>query len=90
MKNSTIPAIRVTQALRDAAESVLEKGETLSGFVENSLRVRIEQRQAQKEFLQRGLASRDEARASGEYHAADDALKELDEILADVEAKVSK
>ena len=87
MKSSTIPSIRVTRELRDAAESVLESGETLSSFVENSLRIQIERRQGQKEFIARGLASRDEARISGEYYPAEDVLAELDEILSDAQPK---
>ena len=89
MKTSTIPSLRVAPELREAAESVLEDGETLSGFLEQSLRMQIDRRRAQKEFIERGLASRDAARLSGEYYSADDVLKELDEILVDVEAKAT-
>ncbi len=90
MKNSTIPSLRVTPELRAAAESVLENGETLSSFVEHSLRLQIERRQSQREFIARGLASREEARRSGEYHDADDVLRELDELLDDAGAKAAK
>jgi hypothetical protein len=90
MKNSTIPSLRVTPELRAAAESVLENGETLSSFVEHSLRLQIERRQSQREFIARGLASRDEAKRSGEYHDADDVLRELDELLDDAGAKAAK
>jgi predicted transcriptional regulator len=90
MKNSTIPSLRVTPELRAAAESVLENGETLSSFVEHSLRLQIERRQSQREFIARGLASRDEAKCSGEYHDADDVLRELDELLDDAGAKAAK
>ena len=90
MKSSTFPSLRVTPELREAAEGVLEEGETLSAFVESSIRVAIERRQAQTDFVSRGLASRDEARVSGEYFAADDVLNDLDELLADAQARVSK
>lgn len=90
MKSATIPSIRVALELRQAAESVLESGETLSAFVEHSLRVQIERRRALKEFLERGLASRDEAKTSGEYYTADDVLRELDEILVDAQSKAAK
>jgi predicted transcriptional regulator len=90
MKNSTIPSLRVTPELRAAAESVLEDGESLSSFVEHSLRLQIERRQSQREFIARGLASRDEARRSGEYYDADDVLRELDELLDNAEAKAGK
>ena len=38
MKTATIPSLRVDPALREAAESVLDQGETLSSFVETALR----------------------------------------------------
>ena len=56
MKTATIPSLRVEPALREAAEAVLREGETLSGFVEASLRAQVRQRQLQDEFIRRGLA----------------------------------
>jgi predicted transcriptional regulator len=81
MKTSTIPSLRVNPELRNAAESVLQEGETLSGFVEQSLRQNIQRRQAQQEFIARGLASAAEAERTGEYFDADDVLRELDVML---------
>jgi predicted transcriptional regulator len=78
MKTATIPSLRVDPELRRAAEDVLLKGESLSSFVEQSLVENIRRRQAQQEFIARGLASRDEARQSGEYFPAEDVLRELD------------
>ena len=78
--------VRVALELREEAESVLERGETLSAFVEQSLRVQIARRLHQKDFLERGLASSDEARRSGVYYAADDVLKELDKIWVDAKS----
>ena len=85
MKTSTIPSLRVAPELRAAAESVLEEGETLSAFVEQSLRANIQRRQSQQEFIARGLASRDEAKTTGEYFDADDVLRELDDMLAEAD-----
>lgn len=90
MKTSSIPSLRVTPELRAEAESVLESGESLSSFVEQSLRVQIIRRQAQREFIARGLASRDEARRSGEYFTADEVLSDLDAALEEAEAKARK
>ena len=67
MKTATIPSLRVEPALREAAESVLREGETLSGFVEASLRAQVRQRQLQEEFIKRGLASLEEAKRTGVY-----------------------
>jgi hypothetical protein len=77
MKSATLPSLRVDPELRAAAESVLEEGETLSAFVENSVRAQIEYRRTHEEFIARGLASLAEAERTGVYHSADDVLKML-------------
>jgi hypothetical protein len=82
MKDATLPPLRVDSALRIAAESVLREGETLSGFVLEAVRLNIERREAQLEFIARGLLARDEARASGEYITAENMLSRLDASLA--------
>lgn len=82
MKNATLPPLRVNSALRAAAESVLQEGETLSGFVLEAVRLNIERRETQREFIARGLLARDEAKASGQYVSSDEMLKRLDESLA--------
>lgn len=85
MKTATIPSLRVEPELRQAAEDVLHKGESLSSFVVQSLRENIERRRLQQQFIARGLASGVESRQTGEYYAAEDVLRELDEILSDAE-----
>ena len=67
MKTAAIPAVRVPPELRQAAEDLLQAGETLSGFVEEAVRRNVEFRQAQKVFIERGLASAATARKSGKY-----------------------
>jgi predicted transcriptional regulator len=81
MKTATIPALRVEPKLREAAESVLATNETLSSFVEESLRANIERRLHQQAFIARGLTARDEAKASQEYYAAQSVLGELADML---------
>ena len=81
MKTATIPALRVEPALREAVQSVLAADETLSSFVEESLKANIERRKHQRDFIARGLASRDEAKRTGEYYSAESVLAELDDIL---------
>lgn len=90
MKTASIPSLRVAPDLRKAAESVLQEGETISSFVEQSLRANIERRQLQQEFIARGLASRDEAKRTGEYYSADEVLQELDGILQKAKGKARK
>lgn len=81
MKTATLPSLRVDPALREAAEAVLQAGETLSSFVEQSVRAQVQLRQQQEAFIARGLASRDRARASGRY-------VEAAEVLAGLEARL--
>lgn len=87
MKTATIPSLRVDPELRRAAESVLQNGETLSSFIEQSLRTNIDRRRFQQEFIARGLASRAQARLTGEYIPAEDVQRELEDMLAQAEAK---
>lgn len=87
MKTASIPSLRVDPELRHAAESVLQDGETLSSFVEQSLRNNIERRRFQQEFVARGLASREQARLTGEYYPAEDVQRELEDMLTQTEAK---
>ena len=81
MKSATLPSLRVDPELREAAEGVLQDGETLSGFIETSVRVTIERRRTRAEFVARGLASRDEARSTGVYIGADAVHAELGRML---------
>ena len=87
MKTASLPSLRVDPELRRAAESVLEDGESLSSFVEDSVREGIERRRLRREFIVRGLASRDEAKNSGEYFSADQVQRELDGMLEEAEAR---
>jgi hypothetical protein len=82
MKSATFPSLRVEPELREAAEGVLEEGETLSGFLETSVRESIARRRVRAEFIARGLASRESAQKSGEYYAADQVHAELKRKLA--------
>ena len=77
MKTTTIPSIRVEPDFRAEVEAVLTEGETLSQFVEASVRASVERRRMQAEFIARGLRSRDEARRTGGYVDADVVLGNL-------------
>ncbi|OGA04155.1 MAG: prevent-host-death protein [Betaproteobacteria bacterium RIFCSPLOWO2_02_FULL_64_12] len=77
MKTTTIPPLRVSPELRRQAEAVLERGETLSGFVLEALNRNIEFRKARQEFIARGLASAAQARKTGKYVSADRVIEKL-------------
>lgn len=87
MKSATLPPLRVTPEMRAAAESVLKDGETLSSFVETSVRQQIQQRRAQKEFIARGLAAREEAKRTGVYYTVEEVMASLDNILEEARQK---
>jgi predicted transcriptional regulator len=90
LKTASMPSLRVDPELRRDAESVLREGESLSSFMEQALRSSIQSRRAQNEFIARGLASRNEAKRTGEYFAAEDVLVEMKDMLSQAQAKARK
>ena len=65
----------------NAIENLLENGQSLSAFVEQSVRESVERRQRQQAFIERGLLAAKEARESGVYHSPDEVIAELKGIL---------
>ena len=90
MKSATFPSLRVDPRLRSAAEQVLEEGETLSSFVEQSIRDGVQRRQAQREFLERGLRARDAARETQDYIPATKVVARLEGMLAKAKRSAAK
>ena len=81
MKSSSFPSLRVEPALREAAESVVRDGETLSSLIETSVRETIERRRVQEEFIARGLRSREDAQRTGVYHSGESVRSALQRRL---------
>lgn len=90
MKSASLPSLRVEPALRDAVESVLLEGETLSGFMETAVRETIERRRVRSEFVARGLVSREQAQRSGVYIPAAQVHAEMQQMLTQAAARVRK
>lgn len=90
MKTPTIPSVRVEPEFRAEIGAVLGEGETLSEFVEASVRASVERRRARAEFVARGLRAREEARRTGEYIDADVVVAELQRKLDAARAKLAK
>ena len=86
MKSSAIPSIRVEPELREQVERVLNEGETLSAFVEASVRDSVRRRLDQADFVKRGLASLAAARRSGQYVTADAVVRKLEARLTKARA----
>ena len=81
MKTATIPSVRVEPELRAEVESLLSEGETVSEFVEASVRATVLRRRNQAEFIARGLRSLDDARRTNDYVDADVVVQTLQRKL---------
>ena len=81
MKSATIPSVRVELKLRAEVEALLSEGETVSEFVEASVRAAVLRRRHQAEFIARGLRSLEDARRTGAYADAD-------AVVADLQSKL--
>ncbi len=90
MKTATIPAIRVQPALRDEIESSLHEGETVSEFVEQSVRMAVQRRRDQGEFIARGIASLEAGRQANDYVDSDIVIRTLQRKLDAAKAKLAK
>jgi len=89
MKTATIPSVRVEPEFRAEVEAVLGEGESLSEFVEASIRASVERRRVQAEFVARGLRAREQARRTGEFVDADAVVDALQRKLYAARAKLS-
>ena len=81
MKTATLPSLRVEPELRDAAESVLQAGETLSSFVETAVREQVALRRQREAFVARGLVALEQARKTDDYLAPRQSLGRLDAMI---------
>ncbi|HUB89261.1 MAG TPA: YlcI/YnfO family protein [Dyella sp.] len=89
-KNSLLPSVRVGAELRQQVEKVLAEDESLSSFIEASVRSEIHERLTRQAFLQRGLQSKAQAKETSVYYSAEHVMDRLDEILANRKAKKEK
>jgi hypothetical protein len=81
VKTATFPSLRVEPELREAAESVLRDGESLTSLIETAVRETIQRRRVQEEFIARGLRALEEARRTGVSHSAESVHAELQRRL---------
>jgi Arc/MetJ-type ribon-helix-helix transcriptional regulator len=77
MKTAVIPQVRVEPELRAELEAVLQQGETLSEFVEASVRSAVEFRRMQTRFHERGQAAWEHYQSTGKSVSADEVLATL-------------
>jgi hypothetical protein len=90
MKTALLPATRVEPALRKEIEAVLEEGETLSAFIEASVRRQAEVREAQRAFIARGLAAERRSERAGDWLDAKDVLAHVRSALGPARRRRAK
>ena len=83
MKSSMLPPVRVPEDLRNAAESVLTRGETLSSFIQQSVERAVEYRRVQAAFQVQGEAALEHYKRTGVSHS-------VDEVVAELQAKLNR
>lgn len=83
MKTATIPPVRVEPAFRQQMEQALQDNENLASLVETAVRNEVHRRQAQAEFVRRGLAAIERTAALGDGVPAA-------EVVARLKAKLTK
>ena len=81
MKSAVIPQIRVEPELRAELESVLQPGETLTDFVETTVRNAIAFRRVQTAFHARAQAASEEYHRTGGSVPVETVLKRLQSKL---------
>ena len=86
MKSSTLAPLRVEPTLR---EQVPRADESLLSCVESEVRDGVRARQAHRQSLSRGLAALAAARESGDYVTADQAIAQLQRMLANARASTA-
>lgn len=87
MKTATIPSVRVEPELRAEVESFLGDGETVSEFVEASVRAAVLRRRHQAEFLARGQRSLASARRTSSYVEAEAVVENLQRKLDEARSR---
>jgi len=77
MKTAVIPQVRVEPELRAELEAVLKQGETLSEFIEASVRSAVAFRRMQTRFHERGEEAWQNYQRTGVSTPADEVLAKL-------------
>jgi len=83
MKTSSLPPVRVDAEFRAEAESVLHDGESLTGFIEATVRRAVEHRQVQAAFEAGARKALAKYKRTG-------ASKSVAEVFEGIEAKIKK
>lgn len=88
MKSATLPSLRVEPEFREAVTEVLADGETVSGFIELSVRAEVERRRIRAEFLRRGLTALANFERTGDSVSAEAVHRKMDARLATARRRI--
>lgn len=83
MKTTTLPPVRVDEEFRAAAEEVLHEGESLTSFIEETMRRAVEHRRIQNAFEAGARESLSRYKRSGKS-------KSVDEVFDNIAARVAQ
>lgn len=86
MKTATLPSIRVKPEFRSEVQALLNNNESLSEFVETSVRESVRRRRNQIEFIARGMASLESAKRTDDYVDVDVLIGSLERKLGAAKA----
>jgi predicted transcriptional regulator len=81
MSNVNKISVPLDPDLVRAIEEVLAPGQSVTGFIEEAVRLAVIKRQ----FVRKGINARDQARASGRYTDSGQVLRNLEAVLKDRE-----
>ncbi|WP_295379325.1 YlcI/YnfO family protein [uncultured Pseudacidovorax sp.] len=81
MKSAILPHVCVEPELRAELESLLRDGESLPGFIEDSVRSAVAYRRAEAEFHARGEAAWQAYSRTGVAHPAGEVIGEMRQRL---------
>jgi hypothetical protein len=77
MRTATFPAVRTTPEDRALVESVLRPGETLSTFIEETLKQKAQSRKEDEAFYARAMEASKRIREGGKTYSHDAVMKML-------------
>lgn len=77
MKTAVIPQVRIEPQLRADLEAVLRDGETLSEFVESTVRAAVEHRLVQSAFVARADVAWARVQRAGAGRPAEDVIADM-------------
>jgi hypothetical protein len=90
MRTATLPAVRVSPDTRSLIESVLREDETLSTFIEQTLKQQALRRKEDDAFYARALAAAKRIDEGGKTYTLDEVMTSLRDMSAKKRRELAK